>query len=59
MCKIIMELCTYLLFQFYTSVFCFKNIKMVNIDGEENDYNIKIIGYKVNDKGMYTVLLNI
>jgi len=37
----------------------FKNIKMVNIDGEENDYNIKIIGYKVNDKGMYTVLLNI
>ena len=37
----------------------FKNIKMYNIDGEENNYNIKIIGYKFNDKGMYTVLLNI
>lgn len=37
----------------------FKNIKMYNIDGEENNYNIKIIGYNVNNKSMYTVLLNI
>ena len=32
---------------------------MYNIDGEENNYNIKIIGYKVNDNVMYTVLLNL
>lgn len=38
-----------------------KNIKKYNVDGNENTYNIKILGYKVNfdnkKRNLYTVLL--
>ena len=37
------------------------DIKKYNVDGEKNDYNIKMIGYKVDyentKKTLYTVLL--
>lgn len=36
-----------------------KNIKKYDIEGVENQYNIKIIGYKVEGKSMFTSLLNI
>ena len=36
-----------------------KNINMYLIDGEENDYNINIIGYKIGDKSLFSVLLEV
>jgi hypothetical protein len=36
-----------------------KNIKKYNIEGKENDYNIQIIGYKINGNPFYTSLLYI
>ena len=33
------------------------NINVHRIDGDENDYDIKILGFKYSDKSLYTVLL--
>lgn len=36
-----------------------KNIIKYNIIGEKNNYNIKIIGYKINEESFYSVLLEL
>ena len=36
-----------------------KNIKMYKVRGESNSYNIKIIGYKVEENFAYSVLLSL
>ena len=36
-----------------------KNIKNYLIDGEDNDYNINIVGYKVDGNSLFSVLLEI
>ena len=46
-------------FILYIDMFNNKNIKMYKVRGESNSYNIKIIGYKVEENFAYSVLLSL